>query len=93
MRRLRDSIKKKYVRLYTNSKLFRNLANSLGIGLGSSFFYGMTGGSCPCCGKNAGTCAVGIGTIVVFGILFGVLSFIFLTLKESYEWIKGRLGW
>jgi hypothetical protein len=63
MKTVRDSIKKKYVELYTKSKLFRNFTNSLGIGLGSSFFYGMTGGNCPCCGKPASTCAIGMASI------------------------------
>ncbi len=93
MKKIPDSIKKKYIELYTKSRLFRNFANSLGIGLGSSFFYGMTGGTCPCCGKSASTCAVGLGAIGFFGLLFGVLAFIFLTLKDSYEWIRSKFRW
>ncbi len=93
MKIIPNFIKKKYVGLYTKSKLFRNFANSLGIGLGSSFFYGMTGGTCPCCGKPASTCAVGLGAIGFFGLLFGILSFIFLTAKDLYERIRGKFRW
>jgi hypothetical protein len=93
MKKLIDSIKKKYLRLYTKSKLFRNLTNSLGIGLGSSFYYGMTGGTCPCCGKGVSTCVVGTASIGFFGLFMGICAFIFLTLKDSFKWIWSKLGW
>jgi hypothetical protein len=93
MKIIPDMIKKKYIELYTKSKLFRNFTNSLGIGIGSSFFYGMTGGTCPCCGKGANTCAIGLGAIGFFGLLFGVMAFFFLTAKDAYVWIRSKFRW
>lgn len=90
--KLSDSIKKKFIKWYTKSRVFRNLSNSLGIGFGSSFIHVM-GGACPCCGKGANTCAVGVGGAGLVGIFFGVLAFIFQTLKESYEWIRSKVKW
>jgi hypothetical protein len=91
MKKITESIKRKCIKLYTKSKLFRNLANSLGIGMGSSFFYGMTGGTCPCCGKSASTCAVGLGALGFIGFFFGILSFVFLSIKDFYEKIRVKL--
>jgi hypothetical protein len=90
MKIIPDFIKKKYIELYSKSRLFRNFTNSLGIGLGSSFYYGMTGGTCPCCGKSASTCVVGMGTIGVFGLIFGVGAFIILNIKDSHNWVMSK---
>ncbi len=52
MKKITEYGKKKYMGLYTKSKPFKNPANSLGIGIGLSSFYGLTGGTCLCWGKG-----------------------------------------
>lgn len=94
MKIIPDFVKRKYIKLYSSSKIFRNLSNSSGIGLGSSFFYAMSaGGTCPFCGQAVASCPIGIGTLGVFGGLFGGGSFVFLSLRDLYEKLRRKLGW
>ena len=78
-----------YSHLYAESKVFRNVANFFGISLGSSAAYTFFS-TCPCCGRPALLCPIGIGAGLVVGFFLGSIVYIGKGLKIAYSYFFRR---
>jgi hypothetical protein len=93
IKKLKLLIQKRFIEFYNHSKLFRSISNSLGIGISSSFFYGANLGGCACCGNNPTTCVIGIGSIGFVGLIFGFFSFLYQSIRNVFQDLRGKLNW